>query len=69
MLDYHYIGGVKMELLTLIGTYFTNAFIVLYFYLQVYSAEIILLGLLLFCVYVEYKEKAFLFIDDERKII
>lgn len=58
-----------MEFFSLIMTYFANGFIVLYFYLQSYFVEIVLLTLCLICVFIEYKEKQFLFVHDERKVV
>lgn len=49
--------------------YFANAFITLFFYFQSYFWYIVLFILFAICVIVEFKEKSFLYIDDERKVV
>ena len=58
-----------MEILSLLLTYYANAFIVLYFYLQSYFLEIVMMGLMICLVIIEFKEKEFLFVHDERKVV
>lgn len=58
-----------MEFLTHIINYFSNAFIVLYFYLQSYFWYIVIFSLLAVAAIIEFHEKEFLFVDDERKVV
>lgn len=58
-----------MEIFTNVFTYFSNAFIVLYFYLQCYFWYIIMGVFFAVIVGIEFHEKQFLFIDDERKVV
>ena len=57
------------DFFNLISPVFINAITVVYFYCQIYSAQIILLGLLTVAGIIEYKEKRFLTVDDERRVI
>lgn len=50
-------------------TIFSNAFIVLSFYIQNYFWYIVLFSLLAIMAFTEFHEKDFLFVDDERKVI
>ena len=46
-----------------------NAFISSFFYIQNYFFYFILLILFVICGCIEFHEKQFLFVDDERKVI
>lgn len=52
-----------------IGIYFANAFVALFFYIQDYFWYII--AFILFAVVgtIEFREKQYLFVDDERKVV
>ena len=64
------IGGVKsMEIFNYIVTVFSNAFIVLCFYIQSYFWYIVIFALLATVGIIEFHEKDYLFVDDERKVI
>ena len=58
-----------LEILNYISTIFTNAFIVCYFYLQMYFYQIVLFIILVIAGIIEFKEKEFLTVDDERKVV
>lgn len=58
-----------MEFMNQICVYFSNAFIVLYFYLQNYFWYIIMFVFFAIVALIEFHEKDYLFVDDERKVV
>lgn len=58
-----------MEFLNYIGIFFQNAITIICFYTQMYFSFFILAGVLLLAGIIEYKEKRFLTVEDERKVI
>ena len=58
-----------MSIFNLIGTIFQNAGIIIYFYTQMYFPLFIIGGILITAGIIEYKEKRFLTVEDERKVI
>jgi len=57
------------EFFNMIGTVFQNAGIIIYFYIQMYFPFFIIAGILVIAGIIEYKEKRFLTVEDERKVI
>lgn len=53
----------------IIFTILANAFITLYMYFQLYFWHFLLFVLCMVCVVLEYKEKGFLYVDDQRKVV
>ena len=58
-----------MAVINTIVTVFSNAFITLYFYIQSYFGYIVIFALLAIMAGIEFHEKDFLFVDDERKVV
>lgn len=58
-----------MDFFTLVSVYFMNAFIVLYFYFQLYFWQMVLFIIMLICLIIECKEKDFHYVHDDRKVI
>jgi|GEM_PF-7017583 len=58
-----------MSIFNLIGTIFQNAGIIIYFYIQMYFPLFIIGWILITAGIIEYKEKRFLTVEDERKVI
>lgn len=52
-----------------IGIMYANALITLYFYAQMYFWHFILLVLCVVAAIIEYRQKEFLYIDDQRKVV
>lgn len=58
-----------MNFFALIGIFLMNAIIVLSFYFQLFFYEILLFLTLFVLFLIEYKERSFEFVDDDRKVI
>ena len=58
-----------MNFFALIGIFLMNALIVLSFYFQLFFYEILLFLTLFVLFLIEYKERSFEFVDDDRKVI
>lgn len=58
-----------MSFFALIGIFLMNAVIVLSFYFQLFFYEILLFLTLFILFLIEYRERSFEFVDDDRKVI
>lgn len=58
-----------MNIINSIGTIIGNGFIAFYFYFQMYFIQMIIFTLLVAAGIIEYSEKQFLVVSDERKVV